>query len=60
VLICLNRNRGSDMGTWLVSLLIAIFAAPIYLPYAIIQCGGEAYTADGKLFKTSCFAPPQM
>ena len=58
IMICLNRNRDSDAFTWFVSLLVSIFFAPIYLPYAIIKCGGEAYLGDGTLFKTSCFAPP--
>lgn len=58
VLICLNRNRNSDAFTWLVSLLISIFFAPIYLPYAIISCGGEANAGDGSFFKTSCFSMP--
>ena len=60
VLICINRNRGSDVLTQLLSLFASIFFAPIYLPYAIIKCGGEAYSADGKLLKSSCFAPPTV
>lgn len=57
VMFSLNRNRDSDGLTWFGSFLLSFFFAPIYLPYALVDCGGEASEKGApSIIYSSCFA----